>query len=192
MILKFYLPEWQLGKKVNVKPCRTWIPKQNNIFHQQICLFYIFQKLIYFSFNPFVLFHNNSEHLELCIDATTYGSNARFIRRSCKANAEVSFKLSTWFWHIDLKDLTFDIWFEHFNKYYCMVLWEGLGNPKFINWFSCHSSKVRHIADLLQKLSNKIVLIRLHIVGGVQKQEPHSGWSVSSVVLFERNYAFKS
>lgn len=40
-------------------------------------------------FNPFALFYNKYDNIELCVDATSYGSTARFIRRSCKANAEV-------------------------------------------------------------------------------------------------------
>lgn len=39
--------------------------------------------------NPFVLFNSMFDNIELCIDATTYGNIARFIRRSCKSNAEV-------------------------------------------------------------------------------------------------------
>ncbi|XP_061178866.1 inactive histone-lysine N-methyltransferase 2E-like isoform X2 [Saccostrea echinata] len=39
--------------------------------------------------NPFVLFYSNYDGMDICIDATSYGNIARFIRRSCKANAEV-------------------------------------------------------------------------------------------------------
>ncbi|XP_063407712.1 mucin-4-like isoform X2 [Mytilus trossulus] len=39
--------------------------------------------------NPFVLFNSMFDNIELCIDATSYGNIARFIRRSCKSNAEV-------------------------------------------------------------------------------------------------------
>ena len=40
--------------------------------------------------NPFVLFYSKYDDMDICIDATSYGNIARFIRRSCKANAEVS------------------------------------------------------------------------------------------------------
>jgi SET domain-containing protein len=33
------------------------------------------------------------DNIELCIDATTYGNISRFIRRSCKSNAEVSYRV---------------------------------------------------------------------------------------------------
>ncbi|XP_078341508.1 uncharacterized protein LOC111110637 isoform X3 [Crassostrea virginica] len=39
--------------------------------------------------NPFVLFYSKYDDMDICIDATSYGNIARFIRRSCKANAEV-------------------------------------------------------------------------------------------------------
>ena len=36
-----------------------------------------------------MLFYDKFGDLDLCIDATTYGSDARFLRRSCSPNAEV-------------------------------------------------------------------------------------------------------
>ncbi|KAK3101462.1 hypothetical protein FSP39_003787 [Pinctada imbricata] len=39
--------------------------------------------------NPFVLFYNKINNFEVCIDATSFGNIARFIRRSCKANAQI-------------------------------------------------------------------------------------------------------
>ncbi|XP_069499336.1 histone-lysine N-methyltransferase SETD5 isoform X2 [Ambystoma mexicanum] len=38
---------------------------------------------------PFVLFYSKFAGLEMCVDARTFGNNARFIRRSCTPNAEV-------------------------------------------------------------------------------------------------------
>ncbi|XP_067684925.1 inactive histone-lysine N-methyltransferase 2E-like isoform X1 [Haliotis asinina] len=39
--------------------------------------------------HPFVLFYSKFEDLDLCVDASAYGGDARFIRRSCTPNAEV-------------------------------------------------------------------------------------------------------
>ncbi|XP_043933967.1 histone-lysine N-methyltransferase SETD5 isoform X2 [Protopterus annectens] len=38
---------------------------------------------------PFVLFYSKFSGLEMCVDARTFGNDARFIRRSCTPNAEV-------------------------------------------------------------------------------------------------------
>ncbi|KAH0513695.1 Histone-lysine N-methyltransferase 2E [Microtus ochrogaster] len=38
---------------------------------------------------PFVLFYSKFHGLEMCVDARTFGNEARFIRRSCAPNAEV-------------------------------------------------------------------------------------------------------
>nr|XP_033815124.1 inactive histone-lysine N-methyltransferase 2E isoform X3 [Geotrypetes seraphini] len=38
---------------------------------------------------PFVLFYSKFHGLEMCVDARTFGNEARFIRRSCSPNAEV-------------------------------------------------------------------------------------------------------
>ncbi|MBN3272206.1 KMT2E methyltransferase, partial [Polyodon spathula] len=38
---------------------------------------------------PFVLFYSKFHGLEMCVDARTFGNEARFIRRSCVPNAEV-------------------------------------------------------------------------------------------------------
>ncbi|XP_070586598.1 histone-lysine N-methyltransferase SETD5-like isoform X2 [Erythrolamprus reginae] len=38
---------------------------------------------------PFVLFYSKFNGVEMCVDARTFGNDARFIRRSCTANAEV-------------------------------------------------------------------------------------------------------
>lgn len=43
---------------------------------------------------PYVLqYHMPKEGLSVCVDARTYGNDARFTRRSCTPNAEVSFPL---------------------------------------------------------------------------------------------------
>ena len=40
---------------------------------------------------PFIFFYRlPKDGTEVCVDTRTYGNDARFIRRSCKANAEVS------------------------------------------------------------------------------------------------------
>lgn len=39
---------------------------------------------------PFVLFYSKFDGLEMCVDARNFGNEARFIRRSCTPNAEVS------------------------------------------------------------------------------------------------------
>jgi histone-lysine N-methyltransferase MLL5 len=39
--------------------------------------------------HPFVLFYSGFEGLDICIDANTYGNDARYVRRSCTPNAEV-------------------------------------------------------------------------------------------------------
>ncbi|XP_045931116.1 histone-lysine N-methyltransferase SETD5 isoform X3 [Micropterus dolomieu] len=38
---------------------------------------------------PFVLFYSKFNDIEMCVDARTFGNDARFIRRSCTPNAEV-------------------------------------------------------------------------------------------------------
>ncbi|XP_073707842.1 histone-lysine N-methyltransferase SETD5 isoform X2 [Garra rufa] len=38
---------------------------------------------------PFVLFYSKFNEVEMCVDARTFGNDARFIRRSCTPNAEV-------------------------------------------------------------------------------------------------------
>lgn len=39
---------------------------------------------------PFVLFYSKFNDVEMCVDARTFGNDARFLRRSCTPNAEVS------------------------------------------------------------------------------------------------------
>lgn len=42
---------------------------------------------------PFVLFYSKFDGLEMCVDARSFGNEARFIRRSCTPNSEVSRQL---------------------------------------------------------------------------------------------------
>lgn len=42
--------------------------------------------------SPFVFFYGTVSDLDLVIDASDYGNDARFIRRSCQPNAAVSFQ----------------------------------------------------------------------------------------------------
>lgn len=44
-----------------------------------------------FRLSPFVFFYGTVFDLDLVIDASDYGNDARFIRRSCQPNASVSF-----------------------------------------------------------------------------------------------------
>lgn len=37
-----------------------------------------------------MLFYSKFNDVEMCVDARTFGNDARFIRRSCTPNAEVS------------------------------------------------------------------------------------------------------
>lgn len=39
---------------------------------------------------PYIVKYSKIEHLQLIIDARSYGNDARFIRRSCTPNADVS------------------------------------------------------------------------------------------------------
>lgn len=42
---------------------------------------------------PFVLFYSKFDGLEMCVDARSFGNEARFIRRSCTPNSEVRISL---------------------------------------------------------------------------------------------------
>jgi len=48
------------------------------------------------SVQPYVLFYTKLNGLDLCVDSRVYGNEARFIRRSCTPNAEVSFLVVWW------------------------------------------------------------------------------------------------
>lgn len=49
---------------------------------------------------PFVLFYSKFNEVEMCVDARTFGNDARFIRRSCTPNAEV--RLICWLLTVDI------------------------------------------------------------------------------------------
>lgn len=49
-----------------------------------------FFPLLIFRPYPFVLFYSKFDGLEMCVDARSFGNEARFIRRSCTPNSEVS------------------------------------------------------------------------------------------------------
>ena len=44
------------------------------------------------SLHPFVLFYSKFEGLQLCVDASIYANDARYVRRSCSANSQVSLR----------------------------------------------------------------------------------------------------
>ena len=46
--------------------------------------------LMFCSYQPHVLFYYNLDGLDICIDATSFGNDARHIRRSCDPNSKVS------------------------------------------------------------------------------------------------------
>ncbi|XP_042563779.1 histone-lysine N-methyltransferase SETD5 isoform X3 [Clupea harengus] len=49
---------------------------------------------------PFVLFYSKFNEVEMCVDARTFGNDARFIRRSCTPNAEVRHMISEGMIHL--------------------------------------------------------------------------------------------
>ncbi|XP_041946446.1 histone-lysine N-methyltransferase SETD5 isoform X3 [Alosa sapidissima] len=49
---------------------------------------------------PFVLFYSKFNDVEMCVDARTFGNDARFIRRSCTPNAEVRHMISEGMIHL--------------------------------------------------------------------------------------------
>ncbi|CAB1459028.1 unnamed protein product [Pleuronectes platessa] len=49
---------------------------------------------------PFVLFHSKYNDVEMCVDARTFGNDARFIRRSCTPNAEVRHMIVEGMFHL--------------------------------------------------------------------------------------------
>ena len=55
---------------------------------------------------PYVLYYSKFEGLDLCIDASAFGGDARFIRRSCTPNAEVG---CTWCGFVCLCSFSFCI-----------------------------------------------------------------------------------
>ncbi|CAM5125303.1 unnamed protein product [Eretmochelys imbricata] len=55
---------------------------------------------------PFVLFYSNFNGVEMCVDARTFGNDARFIRRSCTPNAEVRHVIADGMIHLCIYALT--------------------------------------------------------------------------------------
>ncbi|XP_028303528.1 SET domain-containing protein 5 isoform X2 [Gouania willdenowi] len=49
---------------------------------------------------PFVLFYSKFNNVEMCIDARTFGNDARFVRRSCIPNAEVRHNIAEGMIHL--------------------------------------------------------------------------------------------
>ncbi|XP_041348326.1 inactive histone-lysine N-methyltransferase 2E-like isoform X2 [Gigantopelta aegis] len=50
---------------------------------------YFEENLFFKRLHPFVLFYSKYENYDLVVDASSFGSDARFVRRSCSPNAEV-------------------------------------------------------------------------------------------------------
>ncbi|XP_035380230.1 histone-lysine N-methyltransferase SETD5 isoform X2 [Electrophorus electricus] len=55
---------------------------------------------------PFVLFYSKFNEVEMCVDARTYGNDARFIRRSCTPNAEVRHMIAEGMIHLCIYAVT--------------------------------------------------------------------------------------
>uniref|UniRef100_A0A8C3SWJ1 SET domain containing 5 n=1 Tax=Chelydra serpentina TaxID=8475 RepID=A0A8C3SWJ1_CHESE len=55
---------------------------------------------------PFVLFYSKFNGVEICVDARTFGNDARFIRRSCTPNAEVRHVIADGMIHLCIYALT--------------------------------------------------------------------------------------
>lgn len=69
----------------------SYIQKDSNVLSPVVLL--LFKLCHIFSRPyPFVLFYSKFNDIEMCVDARTFGNDARFIRRSCTPNAEVSQK----------------------------------------------------------------------------------------------------
>ncbi|XP_066554450.1 histone-lysine N-methyltransferase SETD5 isoform X1 [Amia ocellicauda] len=69
---------------------------------------------------PFVLFYSKFNDVEICVDARTFGNDARFIRRSCTPNAEVRHMIADGMIHLCIyavthitKDLEVTIGFDY-------------------------------------------------------------------------------
>lgn len=58
-----------------------------NLFRMEILFLNV---VLHFSYNPFVFFYKQLDKAMICLDASNYGNEARFIRRSCTPNCEVS------------------------------------------------------------------------------------------------------
>uniref|UniRef100_A0A8C8RQ52 SET domain containing 5 n=1 Tax=Pelusios castaneus TaxID=367368 RepID=A0A8C8RQ52_9SAUR len=55
---------------------------------------------------PFVLFYSKFNDVEMCVDARTFGNDARFIRRSCTPNAEVRHVIADGMIHLCIYAIT--------------------------------------------------------------------------------------
>ncbi|XP_051996904.1 histone-lysine N-methyltransferase SETD5 isoform X3 [Xyrauchen texanus] len=55
---------------------------------------------------PFVLFYSKFNEVEMCVDARTFGNDARFIRRSCLPNAEVRHMIAEGMIHLCIYAVT--------------------------------------------------------------------------------------
>ncbi|XP_028854513.1 histone-lysine N-methyltransferase SETD5 isoform X3 [Denticeps clupeoides] len=55
---------------------------------------------------PFVLFYSKFNEVDMCVDARTFGNDARFIRRSCTPNAEVRHMISEGMIHLCIYAVT--------------------------------------------------------------------------------------
>ncbi|XP_075886113.1 inactive histone-lysine N-methyltransferase 2E [Nelusetta ayraudi] len=55
---------------------------------------------------PFVLFYSKFDGLEMCVDARSFGNEARFIRRSCTPNSEVRHVIEDGMLHLYIYSLT--------------------------------------------------------------------------------------
>ncbi|XP_051562626.1 histone-lysine N-methyltransferase SETD5-like isoform X2 [Myxocyprinus asiaticus] len=55
---------------------------------------------------PFVLFYSKFNEVEMCVDARTFGNDARFIRRSCMPNAEVRHMIAEGMIHLCIYSVT--------------------------------------------------------------------------------------
>ncbi|XP_030632452.1 histone-lysine N-methyltransferase SETD5 isoform X2 [Chanos chanos] len=55
---------------------------------------------------PFVLFYSKFNEVEMCVDARTFGNDARFIRRSCTPNAEVRHMIADGMIHLCIYAVT--------------------------------------------------------------------------------------
>ncbi|XP_062312223.1 histone-lysine N-methyltransferase SETD5 isoform X3 [Osmerus eperlanus] len=55
---------------------------------------------------PFILFYSKFNEVEMCVDARTFGNDARFIRRSCTPNAEVRHMIAEGMIHLCIYAVT--------------------------------------------------------------------------------------
>ena len=73
--------------------CQYWVEKRDfwRFFVWDECWIRIswFHPYCVCRSQPYVLYYSKFEGLDLCVDASAFGGDARFIRRSCTPNAEV-------------------------------------------------------------------------------------------------------